>query len=156
MTTRISSAGNSATLAGFTLIELLVALTILALVASVTAPALGRALDRARLHASTRTLVQALRQTRYKAQSTYIEAAFTVDVAAGNLAASGHVGDLPLPADASLTLLTADEEQIDSTTGSIRFFPDGSSTGGNIVLAHAGVERRIRVDWLTGRISIEP
>ncbi len=156
MTTPISSVGNRPRLAGFTLIELLVALTILALVASVTAPALRGALDRARFHASTRTLVQTLRQTRYTARSGHVEAVFTVDVAAGNISAPGWTGDLELPADASLTLLTADSEQIDSTTGSIRFFSDGSSTGGDIVISHGGAERVIHVDWLTGRVGIEP
>ena len=40
-------------------------------------------------------------------------------------------------------------------TVSIRFFPDGSSTGGHISLIEGKTEYRVNVDWLTGRIAIE-
>ena len=43
---------------------------------------------------------------------------------------------------------------IDETRGGIRFFPDGSSTGGYIALADDKTEYRVKVDWLTGHISI--
>ena len=41
------------------------------------------------------------------------------------------------------------------TGGAIRFFPDGSSTGGEIMLAGAAGTFFVRVDWLTGRIRID-
>jgi len=36
----------------------------------------------------------------------------------------------------------------------IRFFPDGSSTGGNIELSRKHREVRIDVDWLTGTVAM--
>jgi general secretion pathway protein H len=38
--------------------------------------------------------------------------------------------------------------------GSIRFFPDGSSTGGSISLASGRETHTVVVDWLTGRVRI--
>ena len=38
--------------------------------------------------------------------------------------------------------------------GGIDFFPDGTSTGGRITLALEGRNRRIDIEWLTGRIRV--
>ncbi|MEH6874543.1 MAG: GspH/FimT family pseudopilin, partial [Candidatus Competibacter sp.] len=54
----------------------------------------------------------------------------------------------------ALKLYTARSELLDNTTGSIRFFPDGSSTGGAITVGGAKLAYRINVDWLTGAIAI--
>lgn len=49
---------------GFTLVELLVTLALVALLATVAAPAMARFLDTARLRAATQALAQELRQAR--------------------------------------------------------------------------------------------
>ena len=54
----------------------------------------------------------------------------------------------------ALKLYTAQEELIDNATGNIRFFPDGSSTGGHITVSGPKLAYRINVDWLTGAIAI--
>ncbi|MCB1718999.1 MAG: type II secretion system protein GspH, partial [Candidatus Competibacteraceae bacterium] len=63
--------------------------------------------------------------------------------------------NLPDDDDVTIKLYTAQSELLDGTRGNIRFFPDGSSTGGYIALADAKVEYRVKVDWVTGHISIE-
>ncbi|MDX1606523.1 MAG: hypothetical protein R3202_10055, partial [Candidatus Competibacterales bacterium] len=70
---------------------------------------------------------------------------------------TGRPGSVALPADEDVTirLYTAQSELLDQKRGSIRFFPDGSSTGGHIALAEGGLEYRVNVDWLTGRVTIE-
>jgi general secretion pathway protein H len=40
------------------------------------------------------------------------------------------------------------------SVGSIRFFPDGSSTGGGVLLESDQAGYDVLVDWLTGGISI--
>ena len=40
--------------------------------------------------------------------------------------------------------------------GGLLFEPDGSSSGGAILLAAPGMRSLISADWLTGRISIQP
>jgi general secretion pathway protein H len=37
--------------------------------------------------------------------------------------------------------------------GLIRFYPDGSSSGGEIDLAFRGESATVNVDWLTGRVA---
>ena len=39
--------------------------------------------------------------------------------------------------------------------GAIRFYPDGSSTGGRITVSSGERKFLVDVDWLTGRVSIE-
>ncbi|MCK7491838.1 MAG: hypothetical protein MZW92_09370 [Comamonadaceae bacterium] len=43
---------------------------------------------------------------------------------------------------------------LDAATGNIRFFPDGSSTGGAITVSGPKLAYRVNVDWLTGAIAI--
>ncbi len=38
--------------------------------------------------------------------------------------------------------------------GGIRFYPDGSSTGGRVTLSLEGLQMRVDVEWLTGRVRI--
>jgi len=52
----------------------------------------------------------------------------------------------------ALRLVTARKELSGNVSGRLRFFPDGSSTGGRIVLVNDGDRREIEVDWLTGKI----
>ena len=59
-----------------------------------------------------------------------------------------------LPKDIELKLFTAQSEILSDTRGGIRFYPDGSSTGGRITVASGERKYLVDVDWLTGRVSI--
>lgn len=142
---------------GFTLIEVVVALTIAALLTAATVPAIGRALDRARTNSSARELVAALKKARNEARTSGIDAVFTLDVTTHVYrVANGRDSALSISEGTALTLLTAESERLTPTAGSIRFFPDGSSTGGSITLAHRGREQRVEIDWLTGHVRAQP
>ena len=54
-----------------------------------------------------------------------------------------------------MKLLTAATEQTGDSKGQIRFFPDGSSSGGRITLTRDRREWRIEIAWLTGEVRIE-
>lgn len=139
--------------AGLTLIEVVVALTIAALVTAAAVPAVGGALDRARANTGTRELVVALKTTRHEARTSGADALFTLDVGTRVYRiAGGRDRTLDAPDGATLTLLTAESERLTEMAAAIRFFPDGSSTGGTIVLTHRGREQRVEVDWLTGHV----
>ena len=47
-------------------------------------------------------------------------------------------------------LKVAEPERAGAARGGFRFFPDGSSTGGDVVLRSGDNELKICVDWLTG------
>ncbi|HZA01422.1 MAG TPA: type II secretion system protein GspH, partial [Hyphomicrobiaceae bacterium] len=46
-------------------------------------------------------------------------------------------------------------EQIGSAVGRFRFYPDGSSSGGQIILGLGGTTEVVVVDWLTGNAQIK-
>jgi general secretion pathway protein H len=53
-----------------------------------------------------------------------------------------------------ITLFTAQSELTDAKTGAIRFYPDGSSTGGRVMLAREDRKFLVEVDWMTGQVKI--
>ena len=59
-----------------------------------------------------------------------------------------------LPSGMKLGITSAKEDQVNSHTGRIRFFPDGSSTGGHITLQREQRQWRVNVAWLTGAVSV--
>ena len=56
---------------------------------------------------------------------------------------------------ADVRLTTAEQEVTGGNSGGIRFFADGSSTGGHISVLMDRREWRINVAWLTGDIALE-
>lgn len=139
---------------GFTLIELLVVLALMGLVLAVASPLISNAFPGAELKGAARDIAAGLRSARSEAITRNAEVAFVLDVAEGRYAIGPEGKTRELPSELELSLLTARSEQSDETTGAIRFFPDGTSTGGGVGLARGTREYHVLVDWLTGRISI--
>jgi general secretion pathway protein H len=133
---------------GFSLVEMLVALAIVALATAVVMPLALRPSDALRLDAAAQDLVAALRVTRAAAIAHNADAALTIDVERRTFT-SPAVPARALPADLAVKLKIAEPERARSQ-GGFRFFPDGSSTGGDMVLALHGKELKICVDWLSG------
>ena len=109
------------------------------------------------LRGAARQLAAGMRSTRNLAISERVEAALQLDLdqRVFSVPGLGRTVQLPTDEDVRITLHTATAELVDETTGRIRFFPDGSSTGGYIALLDNRLELRVNVDWLTGRITIE-
>jgi general secretion pathway protein H len=135
---------------GFTLIEMLVVVTILALIVGVALPFFARARsDSLRLQSATDTLLGALRLTRAKAILGNNEAVLVIDVDTHTFESSA----IPMRAfepEVLVALKVAEPERPTQSRGGFRFFPDGSSTGGDLSLRLHGLEERICVYWLTG------
>jgi general secretion pathway protein H len=139
---------------GFTLIELVVVLAIgVAIYAVLLAVPMGG--GRADLKAAARTLASGLREAQTTAMATRRDATLTLDLEAREFLVAGETEPRKLPDDVDLKLYTAQSEVLGERTGAIRFYPDGSSTGGRVTLASGKREYRVDVDWLTGRVSIE-
>ncbi len=140
---------------GFTLVELLVVFAILALVISVAPVALRRTLPGLELKAAARELADAFRDTRGIAVRENREAVLTIDVDERIYRVDRRSERRQIKNSITISLVTAASEAADGGTGRIRFFPDGTSTGGRVTLTQADRAYDLRVDWLTGRVRIE-
>ncbi len=139
--------------AGFTLLEILVVLAIvgfaLVLVVGYRPPwSRGFAVDTIAAELSSE-----LRLVRSQAITENRAVALELDVK-GHRYRVGSAALRSLPASLSIQMLTIAGQREGADVGSIRFNPDGSSTGGRIVLAEGPRRVAIGVDWLTGRVSV--
>lgn len=130
-------------------------LAILAAVTATSVPALGRATESARFRAAAREVANALKNARHDAVTRQMESTFTLDVEARSYAVNANPWrQLSAPRETLLVLDTAETERLSTTRGAIRFFADGSSTGGTVTAALRERRYVIAVDWLTGRVAM--
>ena len=140
---------------GFTLLEILVVLVIgAAIYAVLLSSPFGKA-SAADLKASARSLASGLRTAQTTAMSTRHDAMLTLDMESREYLATGEGQSHKLPDNIDVKLFTAQTEVTSEKRGSIRFYPDGSSTGGRITVASGERKYLVDVDWLTGRVSID-
>jgi len=139
--------------AGFTLIEMLVVLTVLGLVVGIVisrGPMRSQTLE---LRSVASQVAQTLRLGRAQAISTNGPVRFAVDIAKRSYALdNGRV--MTLPPGVGVSVVAVAEETRGKNIAAIRFQPDGSSTGGRVVLAEGTRKIQVGVDWLTGRVTI--
>jgi general secretion pathway protein H len=139
--------------AGFTLIEVIVTLAILGLSLVLVAgykPPWSSGLG---VKGTAAQLAAGLRLARSEAILRNRSVAFDLDVIGHRYRIEPGIERL-LPANLTIELLTIAGEARGPGTGDIRFNPDGSSTGGRIVLAGGQRKIAVGVDWLTGRVSV--
>jgi general secretion pathway protein H len=139
---------------GFTILELLVVLVIGAIAYSLVLGVPFRGASFADLKAAARTLASGLRQAQSTAMATRRDALLTIDLETREFQVTGSEATRNLPKDLEISLYTAQQEVSSEKKGAIRFYPDGSSTGGRITLAVKERKYLVDVDWLTGRVSI--
>jgi general secretion pathway protein H len=144
---------------GFTLLEVLVVVALIATASTLLLGAMAGALPGQQLRDATGRMAAEMRATRARALATGRDQLFEIDIAGhrwqagpakSNLARSGA---WPEAIDVSAT--AAREEQLRAETAVIRFFADGSSTGGRVVLRRGDAAWRIDVAWLTGTVRVE-
>lgn len=148
-TGRIASAER-----GFTLIEMMVVLALLALISAMILPMMGGSQAKADVQAAARELAAGLRTTRNLAMMRGHSESFLVDTGNGSFRAGKGSAARRIPGGVQAVLVTATQEQISDRIGGIRFFADGSSTGGGVRLAKGKSRDQVLVDWLTGRVSM--
>ena len=141
---------------GYTLFEVLVALAVLGLVLAAVPLVAGGPRPGAEARAAAIELALALRQTRSAAIAGFRSETFILDTERRVYRAGAAGPETPLPEGLELSLYTARSELEDEDTGRIRFFADGSATGGRVTLASGGHSYVVAVDWLTGTVEMEP
>jgi len=140
--------------AGFTLLEVIVALVIAAIIYAIVLGVPGRGTSAADLKASARSLASGLRTAQTTAMATRRDALLTLDMESHEFEVPGALKPHKLPDKLDYKLFTAQSEVTSEKRGSIRFYPDGSSTGGRITVSSGDRKYLVDVDWLTGRVTI--
>lgn len=139
--------------AGFSLIEIIAVLVIISLIMALTVTSITRSLDSTRVRVAAKDITSALRYTRGQAILSHEEQTLDFDLDKKTYQAPGKDA-VELPEGLELKLLTARDEVSSENVGKIRFFPDGSSTGGRVTVLAGEREWRINVGWLTGEIQL--
>lgn len=140
----------------FTLVEIMVVLGIIGLVLAVIPPIYSRVIPSGEINSAVRYLASGLKMARSRAIATGQDSTLTLNVKKLTYRVGEKEKELKLPSKANISLITARSEQTANKSGAIRFFPDGSSTGGQIKLDYRNSGFLIDVDWLTGKVTISP
>jgi len=136
------------------LIEMMAVLMLMALIAGAVSFSLGTNLKSVKTRAAVRDLTAAMRYTRGQAIVKHEQRALEIDVEARSYQAPGRPL-IEMPEGLEMKLLTAASEQTGDSKGLIRFFPDGSSSGGRVTLKRGDHEWRVEIAWLTGEVRME-
>lgn len=140
--------------AGFTLVELIVVMVIGVMLIALVPPLFSGGVSSAEFKSSARRLAAGLRQARGYAIVHDEPAALTLDLEQRRFEITGSKRVQRLPEALEMELFTAKSELMDGRRGAIRFYPDGSSTGGRITLTRGEDKYEVDVSWLTGRVAI--
>ena len=132
---------------GFTLLEMLVVIVLISIAAGLVGFGLQQGLRTAKERQAVGQVVEALRSTRARAIVSGTTESTVFDLR--NL--SVQAPDRPKkhwPAELHVTLHTAEQ-----AGSAVDFYPDGSSTGGHVLLANGSRRWRIDIGWLTGSVQ---
>jgi general secretion pathway protein H len=135
--------------------EVLVVLAIIGMVLAAVPLMAGGPRPGAEARAAAVELASALRQTRSGAIAGFHDEVFYLDTERRVYRVGAGGDEIPLPETLTLSLYTARSELEGENAGRIRFFPDGSATGGRVTLASGGHGYEVTVDWLTGVVGME-
>lgn len=140
---------------GFSLIEIIVALAIAAAVAAVITPRFSSAIRTAEIKAAARETAAIMNTARVHAVGAAGETSLLINIDDHTISLGDSEILYRYPKKLALTVTAAESEQISEGIVGIRFFADGSSTGGRVELSYPGKGSYIvDVDWLTGATRI--
>ena len=134
---------------GFTLVELLVVLAVMSLAIAAVPIVMSGGISGLQLKAAARDVANALRHARGRAIALNDEVVFSIDGDSGRYVVT--------PGERGGVLAEGTEVIVrpDATAGDVRFFPDGGSTGGWLTISKDQRRYDVRIDWLTGQVTID-
>lgn len=142
--------------AGVTLIEALVVLVLVAAASAMVAAYRFPLSPTAEVQLALDDLASRLKSARASAIGAGAPVNVVFDLERRHYRVDGKV--IALPKDSRITLTSAKMRGGDHSVPQITFFPDGSSSGAQVILEAGAYRRRLVVDWLVGsvRIAEEP
>jgi general secretion pathway protein H len=140
---------------GFTLVELLVAFAIMGFAMALVPLAYSKLSQSIEYRASVRAFMAEVSDARLKAMTTGQSAAIRINLQDKAFGVDNRF-DQKWPKSYEIQAKVAEQEVMANQIASIRFYPDGSSTGGTVtVFRTPDIGLRFRIDWLTGRLTQE-
>ncbi len=139
---------------GFTLIELLVVFLIMTGVLAIGVSLMSGGTVGTSAEKDVRGLVSALREARSQSILRNREVVVEISTDSGTYGIANSEVQGRLESGATVSLVVASIEQTNENTGGFRFFPDGSSTGGEINISGDTGAYVVKVEWLTGRVAV--
>nr|WP_067294598.1 GspH/FimT family pseudopilin [Marinobacterium profundum] len=158
---------KAGTQTGFTLLELLLVLVLATLMLSLVVPRFAAVVPGVELKSTAQKTASLLRYARSRAMAESRLIAIELDSQAHTLRLSHSDAPVVLPDSIELSvsdtgnlalgheILPPSAVNASMPGPSIRFYPDGSSSGGSLLLSGPSGHYRIDVDWLTGRVQID-
>jgi prepilin-type N-terminal cleavage/methylation domain-containing protein len=131
---------------GFTLLEVVLTLFVLALLAGVSVPMIGRSTEAIRARAEVAGFSAVLRHAREQAIATQRPHEVVVDPIEHRVAI---VADEKTIKERSF----AGRFTVETTASTVRFEPHGVSSGGEFRVTSGAVSYRVTIDSLTGRVK---
>ncbi|WP_106477836.1 GspH/FimT family pseudopilin [Phytohalomonas tamaricis] len=144
------SAASARAQCGFTLLEMIVVIVLIAIGLSLVSFGITRGLESVRTREAGRDLTLALRATRTQAITSGQATLLDFNLVHQSYRRPGQT-PTSLPQGMHMQLTTAAALRVNQQAA-VAFFPDGSSTGGSILLTKAGRTWRIDIAWLTGTV----
>lgn len=141
--------------AGMSLLELLVVLAIVSLAYALVLPSMRNPTRSVALRAVAQNISSQLTTLRARSIAAGRPQGVTFDVANHRYRLDADSRNVELPRDVGVRI-TAGRGLSRDGAGSARivFYPDGSSSGGNIRLEQEGRAVEIGVEWLTGHVQV--
>jgi general secretion pathway protein H len=139
---------------GFTLIEITIVLLIAVLGFSVIGTNISSGNKSSQLKAVARDLASALRYARGQALISHGEVSVAINLAENTYKVSNRDKLYHFSDEIDVTLVIAQDEFKDEDTGQLRFYADGSSSGGRITMEWGNLVYKVDVNWLSGKVEI--
>lgn len=147
-------AGHRRNAGGYTLLEMLIVLGIFSLVMGFALPALNAGSPALLVKSASAELAGAFRTARAEAIAGNKSVGVSLDLSANQYIVGGQsarsLGDQSL----RIEITTARALLAGEDAGTIVFFPDGTSSGGRIILESGRARGVIEIDWMTGWVRI--
>lgn len=139
---------------GFTLIELIIVLVISVLGMAAISSNISSGNQTTKLQTVARDMASALRYAHGQALISRQPVSMFINLDDNSYRVSNRAKTFRFESEIEVSLVVAEEDYPNGGEGSIRFFSDGSSTGGRITLEWGQQLRRVDVNWITGEVTI--
>jgi general secretion pathway protein H len=135
---------------GYTLLEMIAVLAILAITAAVAVPQFSGTIQHERLNQLGLRIARIMAAARTQARDQNGPADVVVDLRRRRIYAADDQ-TYTLPNEISVQVIAGRLGGNDLHGETIRFYSDGSASGGRITLSAAGETGNLDINWITGR-----